>query len=100
MECVGKTCCAAKTESAACRKIRLVLLFSGAGEGIRTPDPLITNQMLYRLSYASNSGESRAVARTTPSDPFRMSGTILKGITTAISGATACSAWYLPRVPE
>ena len=26
----------------------------GAGEGIRTPDPLITNQMLYRLSYASN----------------------------------------------
>jgi hypothetical protein len=28
--------------------------FSGAGEGIRTPDPLITNQMLYRLSYASN----------------------------------------------
>ena len=24
-----------------------------AGEGIRTPDPLITNQMLYRLSYAS-----------------------------------------------
>jgi hypothetical protein len=29
------------------------ILFSGAGEGIRTPDPLITNQMLYRLSYAS-----------------------------------------------
>ena len=28
-------------------------LFPGAGEGIRTPDPLITNQMLYRLSYAS-----------------------------------------------
>ena len=26
---------------------------SGAGEGNRTPDPLITNQMLYRLSYAS-----------------------------------------------
>jgi hypothetical protein len=26
---------------------------SGAGEGIRTPDPLITNQMLYQLSYAS-----------------------------------------------
>jgi hypothetical protein len=26
----------------------------GAGEGIRTPDPLITNQMLYRLSYASD----------------------------------------------
>ena len=27
---------------------------TGAGEGIRTPDPLITNQMLYRLSYASD----------------------------------------------
>ena len=26
---------------------------SGAGGGIRTPDPLITNQMLYQLSYAS-----------------------------------------------
>jgi hypothetical protein len=25
----------------------------GAGEGNRTPDPLITNQMLYHLSYAS-----------------------------------------------
>ena len=27
-------------------------LIRGAGEGIRTPDPLITNQMLYQLSYA------------------------------------------------
>ena len=27
-------------------------LVRGAGEGIRTPDPLITNQMLYQLSYA------------------------------------------------
>ena len=49
---------------------------SGAGEGIRTPDPLITNQMLYRLSYASNSGERCAVAQTYPSDPCQMSGTI------------------------
>ena len=32
---------------------RLPEALSGAGEGIRTPDPLITNQMLYRLSYAS-----------------------------------------------
>ena len=38
-------------------------LFSGAGEGIRTPDPLITNQMLYRLSYASKfSGKPRCRA--------------------------------------
>ena len=36
--------------------------FSGAGEGIRTPDPLITNQMLYRLSYASNWGKARSRA--------------------------------------
>jgi hypothetical protein len=28
-------------------------LLRGAGEGMRTPDPLITNQLLYRLSYAS-----------------------------------------------
>ena len=28
-------------------------VFSGAGGGNRTPDPLITNQMLYQLSYAS-----------------------------------------------
>ena len=60
----GKTCCAATAESAACRTIsfRLCSLsssFSGAGEGIRTPDPLITNQMLYRLSYASNWGKAR-----------------------------------------
>jgi hypothetical protein len=97
MECVGKTCCAANRvrrppENSLCefpRKLhsgfRLQApasltpanrLNSGAGEGIRTPDPLITNQMLYRLSYASNSRDSRAFARTNPSDPFRMSGTI------------------------
>jgi hypothetical protein len=54
MECVGKTC-SPLTESAACRIILSSSEdpFSGAGEGIRTPDPLITNQMLYRLSYAS-----------------------------------------------
>ena len=50
--------------------------FPGAGEGIRTPDPLITNQMLYRLSYASTSGDSCASAQTYPSDPSQMSGTI------------------------
>ena len=30
----------------------IILGLNGAGEGIRTPDPLITNQMLYQLSYA------------------------------------------------
>ena len=73
MECVGKTCCV--TAAATCRKI--LFLVSGAGEGIRTPDPLITNQMLYRLSYASNSGERCATAQTYPTDPCQMFGTII-----------------------
>ncbi len=34
-------------------RARLLVPGTGAGEGIRTPDPLITNQMLYQLSYAS-----------------------------------------------
>ncbi len=42
----------------------------GAGEGIRTPDPLITNQMLYQLSYASKKYSPTA-------------GTIIKVNTTA-----------------
>ena len=29
----------------------VILVGNGAGGGIRTPDPLITNQMLYQLSY-------------------------------------------------
>ena len=81
MECVGKTCCAA-TESAVCRKSVSSLSlpgcrFLGAGEGNRTPDPLITNQMLYRLSYASKFGRRHAFAQTDPSDPCQMSGTII-----------------------
>ena len=43
--------------------------FSGAGEGNRTPDPLITNQMLYRLSYAS--GGSKSLRAQYFPDPFR-----------------------------
>ena len=62
--------------------------FSGAGEGIRTPDPLITNQMLYQLSYASSSGNLALPGETLLPDPFRMSGTIIKGITGATLGAT------------
>src|ERR1039457_7061101 len=47
---------AAPPQRASPRKPRLFpeSCFSGAGEGNRTPDPLITNQMLYRLSYASS----------------------------------------------
>ena len=39
----------------------------GAGEGIRTPDLLITNQLLYRLSYASLN-KSGILARGVPSE--------------------------------
>ena len=65
MECVfGKTCCAAialvrRLPDKFLPLMLAVELVSGAGEGIRTPDPLITNQMLYRLSYASNWGKAR-----------------------------------------
>ena len=58
--------------------------FSGAGEGIRTPDPLITNQMLYRLSYASNSEEVTAETRHSPLIPFLTSGTSLKDTIAAL----------------
>ena len=33
----------------------IIVLVGGAGRRIRTPDLLITNQLLYRLSYTSNS---------------------------------------------
>jgi hypothetical protein len=55
MKCVGKTCSPPTEIRRLPDNSRFYYedLFSGAGEGIRTPDPLITNQMLYRLSYAS-----------------------------------------------
>ena len=34
----------------------------GAGDGTRTRDLLITNQLLYQLSYAGDSGRTAAVA--------------------------------------
>ena len=71
MECVRNLLC--RYRSPATRRNS----FPGAGEGIRTPDPLITNQMLYQLSYAS-AWVVHAVAGTKlPSDPFQMSGTII-----------------------
>ena len=41
------------------RRGRLKHLDIGAGERNRTPDPLITNQLLYRLSYASSAPKGR-----------------------------------------
>ena len=36
------------------KKERSDLSFDGAGKGTRTPDLLITNQLLYQLSHTSN----------------------------------------------
>jgi hypothetical protein len=92
MECVGKTCCATTNRLRRLTENSSLRLLSGAGEGIRTPDPLITNQMLYRLSYASNSGDNCAFAQTNPFNPFRMSGTIVKATTWGSSRASHGSA--------
>ncbi len=35
---------------------------NGAGRGTRTPDPLITNQVLYQLSYAGDQGAAYSEA--------------------------------------
>jgi hypothetical protein len=59
-------------------------LLPGAGEGIRTPDPLITNQMLYQLSYASDMGQVYPAGRNQSLDPFPFVGTTIKVTITAI----------------
>jgi hypothetical protein len=90
MECCWKICCAAAAPRP-CPAFRNP--FPGAGEGIRTPDPLITNQMLYQLSYASNRGTAAPRSDTLPPDPFLMSGTIGKVI---IFGNLRASSPALP----
>ena len=75
MECFLVTCCGAAA-LLTCANARFRKAFSGAGEGIRTHDPLITNQMLYQLSYASKFGLPRPRGAKGPPDPFLMSGTI------------------------
>ena len=63
-----------------CRKFVLTFVsgssYTGAGEGIRTPDPRFTKPMLYRLSYASIAGTSTLPGTSIPFDPSQMSGTI------------------------
>jgi hypothetical protein len=49
------TKCASEWQRRLARCVKSVY-FYGAGEGIRTPDRLITNQLLYQLSYASCAG--------------------------------------------
>jgi hypothetical protein len=40
-----------------------VLEIYGAARGIRTPDPLITNEVLYQLSYCGSEGLYDALLR-------------------------------------
>src|SRR5262245_24503344 len=42
---------------------------AGAGEGTRTPNRLITNEMLYQLSYASSLASAAEVTTTTRALP-------------------------------
>ena len=46
-------------------------LSAGAARGIRTPDPIITNDVLYRLSYCGARSGMRQLARL-PAVPLRM----------------------------
>ena len=55
LECVGNSVVPPTRR----RAKHLPETFPGAGEGTRTPDPLITNQMLYQLSYASSMRQLR-----------------------------------------
>ena len=47
-------CMPAKTENLAMQNIARFLYFNGAGDMNRTRDLLITNELLYRLSYTGN----------------------------------------------
>ncbi len=69
--------------------VTLPLLLAGAGEGTRTPDPCITNALLYQLSYAGTSGIDRLPSRRTQS-PFH--GKML-------TGAVRLGAMALRRTP-
>ena len=70
----GKTCCATTNRVRRLTENSSLRLFSGAGEGIRTPDPLITNQMLYRLSYASKFGTIAPSRKPIPLIPSECPG--------------------------
>ena len=62
-------------DSTALRHSTVVRRKNGAGEGTRTPDPLITNQMLYQLSYAGlaiAAQYSRKVTRNTKVPEMKM----------------------------
>ena len=45
-----------------CEGNGLDILSDGAARGIRTPDPVITNDVLYQLSYCGEPGRARLEA--------------------------------------
>jgi len=49
---------------------------NGAAREIRTPDPLITNEVLYQLSYCGVGSESRLTCRMQPSGLLADLGTV------------------------
>jgi hypothetical protein len=51
----------------------------GAARGIRTPDPVITNDVLYRLSYCGGPCNSRALRDGLKTRAHLISGTALIG---------------------
>ena len=56
--------CQSGSWDGSCRRARHLFLFSnfGAGEWTRTIDLLITNQLLYQLSYAGQAGSATRIA--------------------------------------
>ena len=52
------------TQMSGCGAVKISEMLPRAGEGTRTPDLLITNQLLYRLSYASKTSHPVAIIIT------------------------------------
>ncbi len=56
------------------------LLNAGAARGIRTPDPIITNDVLYRLSYCGLTNKIKSLSqnrKSLPANPMRIWGHVL-----------------------
>lgn len=64
-------------------------LENGAAEGIRTPDPIITNDVLYHLSYSG--GSKRVVALSTRSEKLYFVGWATSASITSASGVGVTS---------
>ena len=91
---------------------RELSLINGAGRRIRTPDLLITNQLLYRLSYTSDSPRARKALYYTNMHFFLCQSknrgcqakifaakTVGKPLVRSLISGNAAGAEYLFRVP-